>query len=117
MTLSEGSVRRVIQILVLLSLCYFSRSVVAETYKCSKGGQAVFSDVPCASGASRVDAHSDVVSREQRRQAEIIHERNRGQLSELEYRAARERGFRGGVYILGSDSAPTTSTTSSRRSR
>lgn len=101
---------------VLVLVCCISQNVAADTYKCSKGGQTVFSDVPCAPGANRVDAHTDTVSREQGRQAEIVNERNRGQLSELEYRAARERNFRGGVYILGSDAAPGGSP-SYRRSR
>jgi hypothetical protein len=98
--------KRIIGVLVLVSVSCISLNVGADTYKCSKGGQTVFSDVPCAPGANRVDANTDAVSREQGRQAEIVNERNRGQLSELEYRAARERNYRGGVYILGSETAP-----------
>ncbi len=74
-----------------------------------------FSDTPCAAGANRVDEGADKVSREQRRQAESINQGNRGQLAELEYRAARDRNARGGVYILNSEPVPPS--TYNRRSR
>lgn len=76
----------------------------AETYKCVQGGKTTFSDTPCAAGASRVDQHSDGISREQRRQADIINQKNASQLSELEYNAARNRYQRGGgVQVLPGD--------------
>ena len=111
-----GAMKVIAGFLILVPVYCVSLDAVADTYKCSKGGQTVFSDVPCAPGASRVDAHTDNVSREQRRQAEILNENNRGQLSEPEYRAARERNYRGGVYVLESDPAPGSSS-SNRRSR
>lgn len=87
---------------------------MAETYRCTKGGQTVISDVPCAPGAGRVDAQSDAVSREQRRQAELVDTKNRRQLSEIEYRNARERNYQGGVYVLEPTPAATSSNTTRR---
>lgn len=100
---------------VLLSLCCFCLGASADTYRCVKGGQVHFSDTPCAAGANRVDQNTDSVSREQRRQAESVNRDNRGQLAELEYRAARDRNARGGVYILNSEPVPPS--TYNRRSR
>lgn len=101
---------------VILPLCCFCLAASADTYRCVKGGQVHFSDTPCAAGANRVDQNTDKVSREQRRQAESVNQENRGQLAELEYRAARERNLRGGVYILNSEPAAPPSTYN-RRSR
>lgn len=78
----------------------FSCIVHAETYRCSKNGQTVFSDLPCAAGVAPIDNNSDRTTREQRQQAEIVRSRNNRQLSELEYRAAEARAYRGGVTIL-----------------
>ncbi|MBI2276695.1 MAG: DUF4124 domain-containing protein [Dechloromonas sp.] len=95
---------------VILPLCCFCLAASADTYRCVKGGQVHFSDTPCAAGASRVDGNADRVSREERRQAESINYGNRGQLAELEYRAARDRNVRSGVYILNNEPAVPPST-------
>lgn len=71
--------------------------------------------MPCVAGASRVDQSTDKVSRDQRRQAESVNQSNRGQLAELEYRAARDQNVRGGVYILNNE--PVAPSSSSRRYR
>lgn len=81
----------------------------AETFRCQKNGQTVFSDLPCAAGAARVDVGTDRVSRTQRMQAEVVDQRNRRQLSELEYNAAQARNYHGGVIV-----APDPAATSSR---
>lgn len=104
------------RMVVLLSLQCLCLPALADTYRCVKGGQAVFSDTPCAAGVSRVDQGTDNVSRDQRRQAEFVNLRNRSQLSELEYRAARDRNTAGNVLILPGEAVSTPSTTS-RRSR
>lgn len=77
--------------IVLVPLACACFGAAAETYKCAKGGQTVYSDQPCASTATRVDEAADQVSRAQRRQAEAVNQSNRRQLSELEYQAARDR--------------------------
>jgi len=97
---------------LLTVLLVASLSASAQTYKCLQGGKPVFSDIPCAGDASRVDEHSDGVSRDQRRQAEIVNQKNSSQLSELEYNAARNRYNRGGVQVLQGDATdPATSRT------
>lgn len=105
------------QLSVFLLLAIAVTVLQAETYRCQKGGQTVFSDVPCAAGANRVDVGADQVGRNQKQQAELVRERDRRQLSELEYRAARERSYHGGVYIPSETPANTGSTTIYRRSR
>jgi hypothetical protein len=82
---------------VLIVLAWGHFAVGADTYKCTQGGKTVFSDIPCAAGANKVDQSSDKVSRESRYQAEYINQKNSRQLSELEYQAARDKAFRGGT--------------------
>jgi len=104
------------KLLVLGLMSCGSVVAVAETYRCTNGGKTVISDIPCAPGAGRVDAQSDAVSREQRRQAELVDTKNRRQLSEIEYHNTRERNYRGGVYVLEPTPA-STSTSTPRRAR
>jgi hypothetical protein len=66
----------------------------AETYKCTKGGQTIYSDTSCSAGASKVDAFSDKLSNDQRLQAEFVQQNNRKTLSEIEYQEARDRETR-----------------------
>lgn len=80
----------------------------ADTYKCSVGGKIVYADAPCQSSGSRVDQQADAVSRDQQRQAEIVNTRNRRQLAELEYSAARDRHLRGSVSVIDSMQSPDT---------
>lgn len=80
-----------IRVLLPLAVAYGVQDALAETYKCVRGGQTVYSDISCASGAARVDDQADKVSRERQRQAEAVNSANRRQLSELEYQAARDR--------------------------
>lgn len=101
-------------LLTVLLVASFSAS--AQTYKCLQGGKPVFSDTPCAGDASRVDQHSDGVSRDQRRQAEMVNQKNSNQLSELEYNAARNRYYRSDVQVLQGD-ATTPGTSRTYRSR
>jgi len=84
-------VNRFTKAMVFLPLAFLCLASTAETYKCTKSGQTVYSDIPCASGASRVDASADNVSKEQRKQAETVHLDNRKQLSEIEYQTAQDR--------------------------
>jgi len=86
--------------LALLALC--SLPVQAETYKCLRGGQSVFSDTPCQAGASRVDQKTDRIEGSRQRQAELVHQKNQRQLSELEYQASRDRHVRGGYGVIDS---------------
>jgi hypothetical protein len=88
--------------LSLLSLFGLCLNVQAETYKCTQSGKTVFSDSPCMAGASRVDQGTDQVGRSQKRQAELVDQKNRTQLSELEYRAARDRNVRGSYNVIDS---------------
>ncbi|UCV03682.1 DUF4124 domain-containing protein [Dechloromonas denitrificans] len=88
--------------LSLLSLFLFALNVQADTYKCTQGGKTVFSDTPCMAGAGRVDDQADQINRSQKRQAELVHEKNRTQLSDLEYRAARDRNVKGGYNVIDS---------------
>lgn len=88
--------------LSLLSFFGVCLSVQAETYKCNQGGKTVFSDTPCMTGAGRVDHQTDQVERSQKRQADLVHQKNRTQLSELEYRAARDRNVPGSYSIIDS---------------
>lgn len=88
----------------LLVSAAFSTS--AETYKCVQAGKTIFSDTPCASGASRVDQNSDGVSKDQRRQAELVNQKNNTQLYELESRAAQGRYQRNSVQVWQGDTAP-----------
>ena len=88
-----------LSLLPLVGLCL---NVQAETYKCTQGGKTVFSDIPCKGGANRVDQGTDQVERSQKRQAELVNQKNRTQLSELEYRAARDRNVRGGYSVIDS---------------
>lgn len=84
--------------LLLLGICLAAH---AQTYKCLQGGKTVYSDVACPGGsAGRVDQRSDATDRDQRRQAELVDLKNRSQLAELEYRAARDRQQRGGGYNI-----------------
>lgn len=89
----------------LLLLIHLSSNACADTYRCSQAGKTVISDVPCASGASKVDQSTDKVSRSEILQAEFVNQRNRSQLSELEYKAAQDRNVRGGLAILGEEPA------------
>lgn len=98
---------------LLLSMISFSLNVQAETYKCTQGGKTVFSDLPCMAGASRVDHGTDQINRSQKRQAELVDQKNRTQLSELEYRAARDRNVRGSYSII--DSTNSTDVPRTRR--
>ncbi len=86
--------------LTLLSL--FSLNAQAELYKCTVGGHSVFSDTPCKAGASRVDRDTDRIEGSRKRQAELVHQKNQSQLSELEYQAARDRRVRGGYNVIDS---------------
>jgi len=104
-----------IRLVSLLILVHTSAEVVADTYRCSVAGKTVISDIPCASGASKVDQSSDHVSRSQKLQAELVDRRNNTQLTELEYKAARDRNIRGGILILPGE--PTSQPTSTRRNR
>lgn len=88
-----------VSLLALLGLCL---SAQAETYKCSQGGKTVISDTPCMAGANRVDQSADQIERSQKRQAELVHQRNQSQLSELEYRNARDRNVKGGYNSIDS---------------
>lgn len=81
---------------LLLGICLAAQ---AQTYKCLQGGKTVFSDVACP-GGGRVDQRSDAIDRDQRRQAELVDQKNRSQLAELEYRAARDRHQRVGGYNI-----------------
>jgi ribosomal protein L29 len=99
----------------LLMLIPVSVGAVADTYRCSISGKTVISDTPCASKASKVDQSSDQVSRSQKLQAELVNQRNQSQLSELEYKAARDRNVRGGIAILPGE--PISQPSSNRRSR
>lgn len=99
--------------LPLLALLSLSLSAQAETYKCSQGGKTVISDIPCMAGARRVDQSADQIERSQKRQAELVHQRNKSQLSELEYRAARDRNVKGGFNSI--DSMNPTDASQSRR--
>lgn len=76
----------------MLSLSLISFGVIAnaDTYKCTKGGQTVYSDTPCAASASKVDAFSDKLSNDQRTQAAKVHQGNKNMLSEIEYQEARD---------------------------
>jgi hypothetical protein len=103
-----------IRLLSVLLLVHIAVDAVAGTYKCTQAGKTVISDVPCAAGASKVDQSSDHVSRSQRLQAEVVNQRNQSQLSELEYKAARDRNVRGGIAILPGE---TTSQPPQRRHR
>jgi len=105
------------RLLVLGLMSCGSVVAAAETYRCTKGGQTVISDAPCAPGAGRVDDRSDAVSREQRRQAELVDIKNRRQLSEIESHNARERSYKGGVYVLEPTPATTSTTNTPRRGR
>ncbi len=105
------------RLLVLGLMSCGSVVAAAETYRCTKGGQTVISDAPCAPGAGRVDDRSDAVSREQRRQAELVDMKNRRQLSEIESHNARERSYKGGVYVLEPTPATTSTTNTPRRGR
>lgn len=91
---------------MLVLLVAGSFSATAQTYKCVQGGKAVFSDIPCASGANRVDQHTDGVSRDQRRQAELVNQKNNTQLYELESNAAQGRHQRNSVQVLQGDATP-----------
>lgn len=97
----------------LMSVLGLGLNVQAETYKCSQGGKTVFSDMPCMVGASRVDQQTDQIERSQKRQAELVHQKNRTQLSELEYRAARDNNARGNYQIIGG--MPSSETPQARR--
>lgn len=88
--------------LALLALLSLGLSAQAETYKCSQGGKTVISDTPCMAGASRVDQSADQIGRSQKRQAELVHQKNQSQLSELEYQAARDRNVKGGFNSIDS---------------
>lgn len=83
--------KKLIKVMVLVPLACICLDAAAETFKCVKEGKTVYSDLPCASTAARVDDMSDKVSRVQRRQADDVNRQNRQQLSELEYQAARDR--------------------------
>ena len=96
----------------LALLCQLAADAGADTYRCSQGGKTVISDIPCASGARKVDQAADQISRSQSLEAEVVHQHNRVQLTELEYQAARDRNVRGKVSIL---PAPTDPEPSSRR--
>lgn len=89
-----------IKLASLALLCQLAVDAGADTYKCTQAGKTVISDTPCAAGASKVDQSTDKISRSQKLQAEVINQRNRVQLSELEYKAARDKNIRGGVAIL-----------------
>lgn len=78
---------------LLLALVCFNAA--ADTFKCVRDGKTVYSDVPCAANAARVDARSDSISRSQRMQAEGVYRNNRSQLSELEYQNAYNRSYLG----------------------
>jgi hypothetical protein len=86
--------------LTLLGL--LSLNVQAELYKCTQGGHSVFSDTPCKAGASRVDREADRIEGSRKRQAELVHQKNQSQLSELEYQAARDRRVTGGYNVIDS---------------
>ena len=90
---------KILPSLALLALC--SLPVQAETYKCVRGGQSVFSDTPCQAGASRVDQKTDRIEGSRQRQAELVHQKNQRQLSELEYQASRDRQM-GGYSVIDS---------------
>lgn len=94
----------------LLPLLCSWTAAEADTYKCIQGGKTVFSDIPCVAGANRVDQGADQVSREQRRQTEVVNHKNARQLSELEYNAARNRGYQGGAMVVPTDPAPSSRT-------
>lgn len=59
----------------------------ADTYKCKRDGQTYYSDSPCSTSSTKVDATTDRVDREQQRQAEGVHLRNRVQLTDIEREA------------------------------
>lgn len=64
-------------LLVTAALLYMATGAAnAETYKCSQNGKTVYSDLPCATNAARVDYSADRVTADQRRQAEIVHLKN-----------------------------------------
>lgn len=88
--------------LALFALLGLGLPVQAETYKCSQGGKTVISDIPCMAGASRVDQSADQIGRSQKRQAELVHQKNQSQLSELEYRTARDHTVKGGYNSIDS---------------
>lgn len=91
------------KILPCLALLWLlSLNALAETYKCTQGGKSVFSDTPCMAGASRVDQHTDRIEGSRQRQAELVHQKNQSQLSELEYQAARDRRVRGSYNVIDS---------------
>ena len=94
-----------------------SISATGETYKCVIKGQSVISDTPCQAKAQRVDTSSDQITRDERRQAELVNARNQTQLSELEYRAAQERYSSRGVNTIDSMQRPTSSSSTSTRRR
>ena len=81
-------------------------NAAAATYKCTQTGKTVISDLPCAADANRVDHQADRVNRSQLRQAEVQHMRNRSQLSELEYKAERDRRTPGGVLVVPGPASP-----------
>lgn len=72
-------------------LLVVSSSANAGTYRCVQGGKTIYSDVPCAHDASRVDAGADSVDRRQRREAENVNYRTQNQLRELQYEQERAK--------------------------
>jgi uncharacterized membrane protein YcjF (UPF0283 family) len=92
-----------IRLASLLLVCHLTVDAGADTYKCSQAGKTVISDIPCAAGASKVDQSTDTISRRQKLEAEVINQRNRTQLTELEIKAARDRNIRGSVAIISAE--------------
>lgn len=104
-------------VFLLLPLLFAGGDVAADTYKCVVAGKSVYSDVPCASTSVRVDASSDNVNGMQKREAEIINQSNRRQLSELEYRSAVERNSSGKALIVESAMSPQSQPSARGRNR